>query len=129
MIPPRLHGIAYDDIVKYRYAFRRLSKKTQDRMKCEWVSNYHRYQRNVKCPFRAVDELAERIVYEVISGMIDHRHVRDHTWYRKSLRNSGHQERMRRLLHAVLENKEATNYSRCFKWLRIERAKRKSDKK
>lgn len=73
MLPPRLHGIDYNDILKFRNAYKRLGRKIQDRLKVEWVGDYHRHQRNIKCPFKAVDELAERLVYEAMIGVMDHK--------------------------------------------------------
>jgi hypothetical protein len=75
MLPPRLHGIDYNEILKFRDAYKRLGRKIQDRLKVGWVGDYHRHQRDVKCPFKAVDELAERLVYEAMIGVMDHRYV------------------------------------------------------
>lgn len=122
MLPPRLHGIHYNDIRKYHQSFKKLRSAMQDRLKFKWIANYHKYQRHIKCAFKAVDELAERLVFEAVTNLIDHRDIRDHFWYRYSKRDKGHQERIRRLVRTVRSSRKALDYSKCFVWLNIEQA-------
>lgn len=121
MIPPRLHGLSYNEIVRYVYMFRSLSSSRKDKLKLEWIDRYH-IQKNVTCPFKAVDELAWRLMYEVLTGTINHHHIDDDTWLLRRLRDSGHDERIKRLVSCIFKDTEALNYARCYRWMNVERA-------
>jgi hypothetical protein len=79
------------------------------------VDNYH-IQKRVKDPIAAVDELAQRVFYEFLIGVVDISHFETrHTWVDKPKRDARHQLRIKILLSCICKAKIRTDM--LYSWL------------
>lgn len=98
--------------------FEKCSKNEQKKYLDKLCNKYH-IQKQLKNHFLAVDELAFRLVYEVLTHKISYETVVSGRWSHPTLRDNGHHIRIKKLQCYIRKSPIAMEYVSSFKWLKI----------
>ena len=82
----------------------------------ELTSNYH-IQKRPRDPMKAMDELALRLFYEYLIGVVDFKHFTHRQWLRFTRRDPKHQLRIQMLTSCV--RKASTKVDQIYSWIRL----------
>ena len=82
------------------------------------LTHYHSHCLDV---LDRVHELAYRLIYELIHGIIDHRHIINDSWINSHLRDNGHDKRIMKLVYSILHNETSyTHLQHLYPWITID---------
>lgn len=83
---------------------------------------YHSMQRNITNPGFAADELVCRLMFELLVRKVSVNSLANGNWFDRRTRDSGHDERMVRLVKCILRLGYSRRLMKACKWLNFDKA-------